>query len=85
MSNLRDKLFLILQELADLRAGDSLVPHANQIINLFREELTSDAAAEAMLATRFSPDVLGDKKMTLTTPERALAAAFDAVTAEATS
>jgi protein involved in temperature-dependent protein secretion len=82
MSTLRDELCLILQEVADIRVGHSLLPHANQIISLFRSELTSDAAAEAMLETRFSPDVLGDKKLTLTTPERALAAAFDAIAGE---
>lgn len=80
--NIRHDLYLILQDVSDLKGGDSLVPHANQIIELFRNALTSDTAAEAMLASRFSPEVLGDKRLILTTPERALAAALDAVTGE---
>src|SRR5690606_32787124 len=44
---LRDDLLPILQRVGGVRLGDSLYPHADQIVALFREALLSDEAVKA--------------------------------------
>jgi hypothetical protein len=86
MTTLRDEITKTVITYAFRRDFEFEQPTAEQtadrIIDLFRERFLSDEAAEAMLATRFSPDVLGDKRLTLTTPERSLAAVLDVITGD---